>query len=99
MDNIVAENGNVVGTIGHLNLLYAFARKRSERYRQSFSSDDYKWILGAKVVHDLEMTQHLSYYMHAAEIGEHSTLFGIPVEIDYYNPENVQLWENITDKI
>ena len=28
-----------------------------------------------------------------------STLFGIVVERDFQNPERIELWENITDKL
>jgi len=26
-------------------------------------------------------------------------LFGIPVEIDHRNPDSIQLWENITNRV
>lgn len=97
MDNIVADNGYAIGSIGHLNLLYVLAQERGERERHSFNSDDYKWILGIKVICDLDMMHHYSYC--TENIGEPKTLFGIKVDIDYQNPYNVQLWENITNKL
>jgi hypothetical protein len=97
MDNIVADNGYAIGSVAHLNMLYALAQEKAWRYRSTFNPDDYKWVLGVKVIHDLEISQHYSYIAKCAY--ENIVLFGIPVEVDVINPDNVQLWENITDKI
>jgi hypothetical protein len=95
MDDIVVDNGLPVGSVKHLNLLYALTRERAERLHIPFDDNDYKWILGVRVVRDLEYLTH-SAYIDASDI---RTLFGIVVEIDYHNPNNIQLWENITNKL
>lgn len=93
---IVADNGLPIGSIKHLNFLFALAQDKSERLGIYFNPDDYKWVLGIHVVSDLEYNNH--YYTVSGQDCPR-TLFGIVVEIDYHNPDNIQLWENITDKL
>ena len=96
MSEIVAEDGYVIGSLKHLQLLRLLAQERTERARQPFNEEDYIWRLGAKVIQNIELSTE---YIMAEFPDRPRTLFGIVVELDYRNPYNVQLWENITNKI
>lgn len=61
-----------------------------------FNRDDYKWVLGIKVVNELENRNEI---YRSAIYPEQPTLFGIVVDVDFKNPDNIQLWENITNKL
>ena len=93
---IVSDNGRVIGTIEHLALLYDLAVCRTERLGFSFKGEDYKWILGVKVLQAIEDN---TYYIMSEFPNKRRLIFGIEVETDYSNPDNVQLWENITNKL
>lgn len=94
--SIVSDNGYVVGSIGHLGMLLDLAVCRTERLGIPFNREDYKWILGVNVIQELATNTH--YEM--AEFPDRlRTLFGVVVEADYANPNNIQLWENITNKV
>ena len=95
MSNIVSENGLIVGSVEHLNLLYVLSQDRTERLGINFNLADYKWVLGMNVIRDIEYNNH--YIVSGQDCPR--TLFGIVIEIDYHNPDNVQLWENITNKL
>ena len=96
MDNIVADNGFVIGTLEHLRLLYYCAREKDELSRKEFDPDNYKFVLGARVFMSLQKScdKPLSHTPDTMPV-----LYVIKVDIDYRRPEAVELWENITDKI
>ena len=98
MDNIVSDNGFVIGTLEHLRLLYYCAREKDELSRKEFDPDNYKFVLGARVFMSLQKScdkpLSLSHTTDTMPV-----LYGIKVDIDYRRPEAVELWENITDKI
>lgn len=96
INNIVAEDGYVIGTMEHLMRLRALAESRTEMQGIAFNPDDYKWVLGVKVINSIE---NKSYYVMAEFPDRPRTLFGIVVDRDFHNPDNVQLWENITNKV
>lgn len=96
MDNIVSDNGYVIGSLEHLMMLLDLANARTERFGIPFRREDYKWVLGVKVIHELENN---TYYVMAEFPDRQRTLFGVVVEADYANPNNIQLWENITNKV
>ena len=64
--------------------------------RPNFNSDEYRWRLGTNIVY-----KYASMVYHSAVIrkDEIPTLYGIKVELDYENPDNVKLYEDITNKI
>lgn len=93
---IVSDNNYVIGSIGHLGMLLDLAMCRTERLGVPFKREEYKWILGVKVIQELETNTH---YVMAEFPNKSRTLFGVVVEADYANPNNIQLWENITNKV
>lgn len=82
------------GILYKLHLIRRMAIDSAERNKEYFNEDNYKWTLGAAVANDLtfQCTGLMRYPT------EKMSLFGIPVELDYENVENVQLWRNITSK-
>lgn len=96
MNKYIAEDGYVIGSLKHLQLLRILALEKTERAGYPFNEEDYIWRLGAKVIQDIELSTD---YIMAEFPDRPRTLFGIVVELDYHNPYNVQLWENITNKI
>lgn len=93
--DIVADNNLVVGSIQHLNMLLDLAIGRSEKLGIPFKRENYKWVLGAKILN--EIYNYYYYYLKLTSNEQLKTLYGIKVDVDYYNDSNVQLWENITD--
>lgn len=73
-------------------LYYTLREMRGLMYK----SQDYKWVLGTKVIQELKLRNRFTI---VSEIEEPIYLFDIVVEIDYRNPNNVQLFEDITNKI
>lgn len=80
--------------IKHLEILYFTLREMKKQKREYFRDFDYKWVLGIAVIQELKL--HDNYRLVKEEP---VCLFGIVVEIDYENPYNVQLYEDITNKI
>ena len=82
--------------ISFIEILYHNLRK----YRPNFKPDDYRWRLGAAVIYDLDAKYNygiaLKIVLHRDEM---PTLFDIKIVIDYSNPYNLQLFEDITNKI
>lgn len=78
----------------YLETLYHTLRENKHRNLELFNSNKYKWKLGVEIANILNIldnqvvTQEKTRY-----------LFGIEVEIDYKNPYNVQLYEDITNQI
>ena len=85
------------GSIKHLGMLYDLAVCKTESQGIPFKSEEYKWVLGAKVIHELETNYDI--YQVTTDPDTPRSLFGIVVEADIYNPNNIQLWENITNKL
>lgn len=60
-----------------------------------YNANNYKWLLGACVVDGLIAdTKYLTN-----NPTTYNTLFGIKVDIDYANPYEIKLYEDITNKI
>ena len=78
----------------YLEKLYFTLRDMKAQKRENFNQNEYKWVLGADVISEL----HLRDRFIISE-KEPIFLFGIVVEIDYCNIYNVQIFEDITDKI
>lgn len=79
-------------TIEYLSALYYTLR---EMKRESYKPEEYKWRLGVKVIRDIDLLAFNAFINR----DEPLYLYGIVVEIDYTNPNNVQLFEDITNKI
>lgn len=77
-------------TMQYLNAIYYTLRKMKQN---SFRTEDYKWKLGSKIVNEI-LPIHVN-----VNTTEKRTLFGIDVEIDFENPDNLQLFEDITNKV
>lgn len=80
-------------TLKRLEALYYTLRQMKG---QNYRSEDYNWRLGTKVISELKLS---NYLINTSTIGEPMFLFGLNVEVDYINPYNVQLFEDITNKI
>ena len=83
-----------MSTIEYLRILYFTLRQMKEQNREYFRDSEYKWVLGTAVIQELKLQDP---YRLAEP--EPVFLFGIVVEVDYANPHNVQLFEDITNKI
>ena len=95
MDNIVSDNGFVIGSIKHLNMLIHLAERRTESLGIPFKKEDFKWVLGAEILYGIQTSEG---YLSASSVAPY-TLFGVDVVEDYVNPKNIQLYENITNKL
>lgn len=74
-----------------INALYNTLRIERPYYK----AENYKWKIGVYVFHDI-----LSIYgRQGFNFNETQTLFGINVEVDRKNPYNLQLFEDITNKL
>lgn len=71
--------------ICYINALYWALRSTK---KLNFNEKDYFWKIGVRVLQDLSV----AYPFENTAI----TLFGIIVEIDYIDPENIRLYEDIT---
>ena len=91
MNNIVMDSGTIIGTLEHMRLLLCLAKQKDIHYR----ADDYKWKIGAKILSEISSKDLLFRVSSDTK----PQLFGIDVEIDYVNPENVQLWKNVTNDL
>ena len=80
----------------HLKIVYYTLRQMKQQNRENYDPDEYKWNLGIKVIGIIN-----SESMKPIELSsdEAPTLFGIKVDINYVNPNNLQLFEDITNKI
>jgi hypothetical protein len=90
---------DIAGT--YVMTLHKRAILRAHEMGFDFSEDDYKWVIGFSIMADLATNEHL---MDAAINSEGykwpiTKLFGIPVEIDHHNPDSIQLWENVTNRV
>lgn len=92
-DRILREGQTMDEMLKRLKILYYTLREMRGR---SYNSREYKWLLGTKVIQELKLRNRFTI---VSEIEEPIYLFDIVVEIDYRNPNNVQLFEDITNKI
>lgn len=69
-------------------VLSALYNKLHEKTDHIFNELDYQWVLGRRVYKDLEVILTPPHCM--------TTLYGIPVSIDDYNENKIELWKNIT---
>ena len=78
-----------------VKMIYSNLRKMKEENQQIFCEKEYKWVIGYRIAAEL-MTKAI---FTAERIAEKNFLFGIEVEIDHLNPDNIRLYEDITNKI
>lgn len=62
--------------------------------RPNYNANDYRWRLGVMVIDDIKRDNPFVY-----NPTEKRTLYGIVIEVDYQNPYNIQLFEDITNRI
>lgn len=79
-------------TADYLYALYYTLRVMKGR---EFNDDDYIWRLGSKVIDKLGLGNIYTIL----SLNEPKFLYGIKIEIDYINSYNIQLFEDITNKI
>lgn len=94
-DNIKDKYDSTAELIHHFALLKLLAMQKYESQRISFDANDYKWLVGVNHINLLKYctTRFIS------EDFEQPTIMGIIVETDFINPNNIQLWKNITNDI
>lgn len=80
--------------VEYLEKLYFTLRDMKAQKREYFSHNEYKWVLGVNIVRKLVLRDRL-----IISEKEPIYLFGIVVEIDYFNSWSVHLYEDITNKI
>ena len=78
----------------YIQALYTTLRNEK---RDKFKTDDYFWRLGINVMNELNSVHSL----YARDLlfplpDEIPTLYGIRVEMDIVNPDNIRLYEDIT---
>lgn len=73
--------------IGKLKALYYDALKEKYETGKCFECNKYKWVLGAKVAHEV-MSQFLN-------TTEKKYIYGIEIEIDFADPDKIELWEKV----
>ena len=71
--------------------------KNLKERRSDYYKDKYKWRLGVGIIRKIENEHEFFRYVDCT--GVKNTLFGMAVEIDYLDPCNIQIFENITDEI
>ena len=82
-------------TIEYLRNILALAEQRAEKLGKIFKEEDFKWTLGVNILSDIvAKTEYIKIHS-----DQPVTLFGVIVEHDYFNPDTIQLWENITNKV
>lgn len=68
--------------------------------RPNYDPKEYKWRLGAAVIYDLDSLYKMGIaHSMILKKAEKPTLYGIEIEVDHENPYNLQLFEDITNKI
>ena len=78
----------------HLEKLYRTLLAMSAQKKELFNLNEYKWILGADVINELDLRDR---FIISEE--EPIFLFGIVVEVDYYNIYNMRIFKDITNEI
>lgn len=79
-----------------VKMIYWNLRKMKEQNQQIFCENEYKWVIGYQNAEELSITKNM---FTAKRIAEEIFLFGIEVEIDHLNPDNIRIYEDITNKI
>ena len=80
--------------IDYIWKLYSLAKKKDLENGFEFEPTNYQWALGMNIIVDL--SEGLQYINHKYEP---STVFGIPVTINYANPTDITLWKNVTEEL
>ena len=94
MINIEVNEGIITYDLDYVQMLLCALR---EARGLSFKPEDYRLILGRKIIEQIEASIP---FMQVYPVSEKDITFcGIKVEIDEKNLYNVQIFENITDKI
>lgn len=78
----------------YLETLYHTLREIKHQNLELFNSNKYKWKLGIEAANILKICNNSITIQEKTQY-----LFGIEVEIDYKNPYNIQLYEDITNEI
>lgn len=82
-------------TIEYLRKILALAEQKAEKLGEVFKEEDFKWTLGVNILSDIVAnTEYIKIHS-----DQPVTLFGVTVEHDCFNPDIMQLWENITNKV
>lgn len=71
--------------------------KNLKERRSDYNKGKYEWRLGVGIIIKIENEHEFFRYVDCT--GVKNTLFGMAVEIDYLDPCNIQIFENITDEI
>lgn len=74
--------------------LYSLAQKKDLENGFEFEPTNYQLVLGRNIIVDLSLA--LQYINHK---DEPSTVFDIPVTINYANPTDITLWKNVTEEL
>lgn len=84
--------------ISNLNFIIAlYDTLRTER--PDYRRENYKWKIGLYVLNDILSIYGQGLNFNDLNRDKPKTLFGIEVEVDTINPYNLQLYEDITNKI
>ena len=75
-----------------IQTLFQLLRKN----RPFFHANDYKWKLGIDILKELGMNDEVFQSKLTCTV---ATLYGIDIEIDYLDPRNIRLFEDITNKL
>jgi hypothetical protein len=76
------------GSYKYMEHFYLAAKKLDIR---DFEEKNYKWVIGDEIVRDLQKDTSFTFKTKDTP----STLFGIPVHIDYTDPDKIELWQSI----
>lgn len=71
--------------------------KNLRERRPDYNKGEYKWKLGVGLIQKIE--HEFAFFRYVDCTGVKNTLFGMEIEIDYLDPFNIQIFEDITDKI
>ena len=81
-------------TYNYVKRLYMTLRAKLEFERRDFNPNKYKWVLGYKII-----DKFLFEVVGLIDPVACKTLFGITIACNYENPECIQLFEDITDRV
>lgn len=79
--------------------LYSILVKEKNK-RKPFNEDDYKLELGVKVVLDLQdyLKDRFHFNLNLIQSGDTKPiLYGIPIDINFENPDIIKLWRDVTN--
>ena len=89
MNNVYSPENQEQATFDLLRAIYHDAKKRDKHFDES----NYRWSLGVEVINDIA---NRLQFVNAKDVP--MALFGIPGGRDYSNPQNVELWKNVTNE-